>query len=341
MGRGLTSRVLAVLAGALALSGGLQAQIRRVRGPLDVLANGAAGNGVTDDTAAIQNTLNAAAAQGNSTYFPCGVYIVTKPLEVSSPVRLDDCATIQAGAAMNAVVEIGPAGFVKDGWFRGGVIDAHDLANDGLFLRQYAHLSVVDTEVLNALVNGFHLGDPAAPSASYEAILTNVHTRRTTGVARPGSTGLLVDNATDSNVTTSGFTGSETGVRAMSGGNFFTDIHVASTPNTGWMVVGFDDYGSGNFWKGCEADTVQQTGMHAHRFNTMIEGCRFLNNSAYGLDNTMAGIVFDQSSPYATTISNVFMGQDSTHRIAQDIRVSNASSMRLFGNQDVNVSQHY
>ncbi len=243
---------------------------------------------------------------------------------------------------MNAVVQIGSNGYVRDGWFRGGVIDANNLAADGLFLRQYAHLTVSDTEILNALANGFHLADPSLPGSSYEAILTGVHTRRTIGTAQPGSTGLLIDsNGTDSNVTNAVFTGSDVGVRTLTGGNFFTDIHVWSPPSAGWMRVGFDDYGSGNFWKGCEADTVQIYGLAAHRFNTIIQGCRFYNNSIYGQDNTTVGVVFEQVSPYATITSNVFTGQDSTHRLGQDISVAAPSSVQRFGNQYVNVSQHY
>lgn len=312
------------------------------RGPVNVMDSGAAGNGVSDDTAAVQAALNSAAANSNSTYFPCGVYAVSQPLQVSSPVRLDDCATIRAIAAMSAVVQIGSAGVVKDGWFRGGVIDANNLANDGLFLRQYAHINVTDTEVLNALVNGFHLGDPTLAGSSYEAILTRVHTRRTIGTLETGSTGLLIDsNATDSNISSSVFLGSDAGVRTLTGGNFFTDIHVWSPPSAGWMTVGFDDQGSGNFWKGCEADTVQVYGLHAHSYNTVIEGCRFYNNNTYALDNVVIGVVFDQASPYATVMGAVFMGQDSSHRLAQDIQVSTPVNLKQFGNQYVNVTTHF
>jgi hypothetical protein len=320
----------------------VDAQTTRSRGPVNVVDFGAAGDGVSDDTAAVQAALDAAAASRNGTYFPCGVYGVTKPLEVSSPVRLEDCATIRALAPMNAVVEIGSAGYVRDGWFRGGVIDANDLADDGLFLRQFAHLNVADTEIFNARLNGFHLGDPTLSGSSYEAVLTGVHTRRTMGLAQPGSAGLLVDaTAADINVSNAIFTGSDAGVRTMTGGNFFTDIHVWSPRSVGWMTVGFDDYGSGNFWKGCEADTVLLWGLHAHRFNTIVEGCRFYNNSIYGQDNTAIGMMFDQSSPYATIVGDVFVGQDSSHRLALDIQVADSSNMKLFGNQYVNVSQHH
>lgn len=307
----------------------------------NIMNFGAKGNG-SDDTAALQAALNAAGESNGQAYFPCGVYGVSSPLEVLSYVRMDDCAIIRALVPMNAVVQIGSVNYLKDGWFRGGIIDANNFANDGLFLRQYAHFNVVDTEVLNARMNGFHLGDPSLSGSSYEAILSRVQTRRTTGTAVSGSTGLFIDsNATDSNITNAVFTGSDVGIRTLTGGNFFTDIHVWSPPSAGWMTVGFDDYGSGNFWKGCESDTVEQYGMVAHRFNTVIQGCRFYNNNIYALDNTAVGISFDQASPYATVTDSVFMGQDSSHRLAQDMNVAVPTTVQRSGNQYVNVTQHY
>src|SRR5438132_1119586 len=43
---------------------------------LNVRAYGATGNGVTDDTAAVQRAFNGAAAGGNAVYFPPGTYLL-------------------------------------------------------------------------------------------------------------------------------------------------------------------------------------------------------------------------------------------------------------------------
>jgi hypothetical protein len=328
-----------LLAGAL---GSASAQPQVNHRSVNVLDFGAAGDGVADDTAILQGALDTAAANSGVTLIPCGVYAISNPLEIAGPVRLEDCAVIRAIAPMSAVVQIGSVALVKDGSFRGGVIDANNFAMDGLFLRQYAHFKVIDTEVLNARANGFHLGDTSMPGSSYEAILIGVHTRRTAGIVEPGSTGLLVDkNATDSNVSNAVFEGADIGVKTMTGGNFFTDIHVWSPVHTvGWMTIGFEDYGSGNFWRGCEADTVQLYGLLAHRYNTIVQGCRFFNNNIYGEDNAAVGIAFDLNTPYATVMANVFMGQDSSHRLALDIQGAMPSALKLFGNQYVNVTKH-
>jgi hypothetical protein len=56
--------------------------IRIYSGPLNVKWFGATGNGTTDDTSAIQNTFNAAAATGSSVFFPHSSYKVTAPIQV-------------------------------------------------------------------------------------------------------------------------------------------------------------------------------------------------------------------------------------------------------------------
>jgi hypothetical protein len=242
---------------------------------------------------------------------------------------------------MNAVVQIGSAGAITDGSFRGGIIDANELAQDGLFLRTYEGFHITDTEVLNAQVNGFHVGDGSLAGPSDQATLTRVHTRRTIGTLRSGSTGLLVEAiATATNVTSSIFVGSDIGIKTLSGGNFFTDVHVWSPSSSGSMSVGFDDYGVANVWKGCEPDTAVLYGMHVHQSMTVIEGCRFYNGVYGGQDGVAIGLFFDAAQPNATVSGSFFFGQDSSHRLLQDIHVSAASSLKLFGNQETNVVQH-
>ena len=305
------------------------------RGPENVADFGATGDGATDDTAAIQNALNSAGAARNATFFPCGVYLVTQPLQASGPVQLDDCATLRATAPMSAVIEIGQAGTVEDGTFRGGVIDANDLAQDGIVLQGFDGSRISDTEVLNAPANGFHL------TSGRQATLARVHTRRTAGTLRAGSTGLLIEaEASGINVTASIFVGSDTGIRTLSGGNFFTDIHVWSPPSAGTMSIGFDDYGSGNVWKGCEPDTAQLYGMRVRQTMTVVEGCRFYNGVYGGQDGVAIGLYFDSPQPNATVSANIFFGQDPSHRLLQDIHVSAPAALKLFGNQFNNVVQH-
>lgn len=58
-----------------------------VSGALDVRAHGAAGNGVADDTEAIQRAIDAAPVDGGIVLLPAGAYRLTRSLEV-----VDDAA---------------------------------------------------------------------------------------------------------------------------------------------------------------------------------------------------------------------------------------------------------
>lgn len=305
---------------------------------VSVLSYGADSSGSQDSTSQIQQAATAAASAHATLVFPGGTYKVSSPIEVASSMQLDPAAIIKASANMTAVFRVGSNASVNDATFSGGRIDANNLAQEGIIFRQYQHIKVNDMLVANALVNGFHFGDSSlAPQSSYEAIVNGIHTKRESGALQSGSAGLFIDsNATDNNVAQSTFVGSDIGVKVMTGGNFFTDIHVWAAPSSGRMTVGFDDYGNGNFWKGCEADTVQIYGLHAHQYNTEISGCRFYNNSLSGQDNVAIGVYFDQSSPGATVQGSIFFGSDASHRLAIDIAGA-TSTVSTNGNQSTNV----
>jgi hypothetical protein len=306
------------------------------RGQMNVKLSGAKGDGSTDDTARIQAALNNAARLKVGVYFPPGTYAISAPLEVSAPVEMAREATVKAVAPMSAVVNVGSAAPVANGSFTGGILDANDMAKDGLFLRQYEHFEIQHTAVLNAVANGFHFGDPTL-KGGYEGIANMLRTERTKGQLHPGSTGLLIDNkATDNNIAQSVFVSSDLGVKALTGGNFFSDIHVWSKPSIGAMSTAFEDEGSGNFWRGCEADTTA-VGLHATKYNTVVIGCRFYNNGQSGKDNQMVGVRFDQSAPYATMVGNLFIGADDRHKLAKDFD-QNASST-VIGAQRAHVAQ--
>jgi glucan 1,3-beta-glucosidase len=53
-----------------------------------VRSAGATGNGVTDDTTALQNVINSATAAGNIVFFDAGTYLVTKTLTIPAGAKL-------------------------------------------------------------------------------------------------------------------------------------------------------------------------------------------------------------------------------------------------------------
>lgn len=71
------------------------ATIQGPRPQIDVTAYGAAGNGTTDDTAAIQNAINAACAANGIIFFPVGSYKVSQPQTPSTaPILSLPCGAI-------------------------------------------------------------------------------------------------------------------------------------------------------------------------------------------------------------------------------------------------------
>ena len=305
---------------------------------VSVLSYGADASGSQDSTAAIQSAASAATSAHATLVFPGGTYRVSSPIEVGSSMQMDASTVVKASASMTAVFRVGSNASVNDATFSGGKIEANNQAQEGIFFRQYQHIKVNDMLVSNALVNGFHFGDASlAPQSSYEAVANGIHTKRDMGPMQPGSAGLFIDsNATDGNFSQSVFVGSDIGIKVLTGGNFFTDVHVWAAPSSGWMTVGFDDYGNGNFWKGCEADTVQNYGLRARKYNTEVFGCRFYNNTMYGQDGVPVGIYFDQAAPAATVQGTNFFGGDASHRFASDMAGAN-SGVSTSGNQTINV----
>jgi len=70
---------------------------------IDVLEYGAVGDGITDDSGAIQNALDALSQTGGLIYFPCKMYLIKTPILFYSNQTLlfDEGATILQGASMN------------------------------------------------------------------------------------------------------------------------------------------------------------------------------------------------------------------------------------------------
>jgi len=81
---------------------------------INVLNYGATGNGSTDDAAAINDAI-AALSPGDTLLFPCGHYLITSQLSVSTTnVAIDgsNCAVIQGAAANGNIMVVGNSSFM-------------------------------------------------------------------------------------------------------------------------------------------------------------------------------------------------------------------------------------
>lgn len=153
---------------------------------ISVLTYGADPTGSTDSTAALQAAADAADAANTTLYVPDGLYRISSPIEIQSSVQLDASATVRATKPMPAVFRVGSSAVVAQTSFRGGIIDAANQAQDGIFFRQYAHIRVADVLVKNASANGFHFGDPSFAANSYEAVASGLSTVRDNGLFPDG-----------------------------------------------------------------------------------------------------------------------------------------------------------
>ena len=70
----------------------------------NVTAMGAYGDGVHDDTVALQNALDQLATTHQEIYFPCGTYIVTSPLTLIAPTQILQTGSIRGENAACAII---------------------------------------------------------------------------------------------------------------------------------------------------------------------------------------------------------------------------------------------
>jgi hypothetical protein len=132
---------------------------------------GAVGDGVTDDTVAIQAAINRIGIYpGAELYFPAGIYRITAPLTWNKSIRLKGAAkggdggestvTIKATAAMTAVIQAstaeGDTDLTSRSHFDGINIHCNSLANYG-YLGTTNHTTFENLRVYGALVAGMSI----------------------------------------------------------------------------------------------------------------------------------------------------------------------------------------
>lgn len=208
---------------------------------------GATGNGVTDDTAAIQAAINAAgAAGGGVVYFPPGKYQVSTPLTLSSPqVRL-------VGAGLNS-------------WIRptAGFVGAQVILISANFC------AVIDLQVQFA--NGTYSGNPAANgiqvTGAVGTLLQNLYLQAINGwaVQSSATAGQANFNTVISNVRAFqcaqgfhllGVTGS-----GFNGLHFMRDCYANQVENgDGYLIEDFHDLVASNIF----GEIVAGTGNSIH-----------------------------------------------------------------------------
>lgn len=305
----------------------------------DIKRFGVTGNGVSDDSDAIQSALNA----GGVVNFTRGNYKITREMVVpgNASVVVPTGSRVFAGTTINGALFRTADNFVRSISFSGsGNLDCADLADIGIHLYSFARVGIKDLTITNAQINGIKLG-AAAVGRSAEANIDGVHIIRL-GSPIPVSNnyGVFMENSGDHSVSNTVIQSYRIGAYVTSGTSRFDDVHVWGDPALGVHDTSFEDNGGGNVFDGCYADTPASYGFRLRQFNTRVDNCVVYLNPAYSNDNIVRGVKFEQTNPFATVTNTQFAGGDASHRMAIDVEVNGGdkTSLNMSGNIGSNVT---
>jgi hypothetical protein len=207
------------------------------------------------DTAAVQAAMTA--NSGGTTYLTNpGTFAIDATVHLSGSLVLGPSTILQASTTIAGPVVDTPVGtFLQNVQIVGGIIDAHNLAYNCLYIRYHGPI-YVETDCINATQDYVILGDPAAAGSGYGATLgPSMSITNPAGSFNAGYSNLNIQNSTDNVIYIANMQGAETGVTSMTGDNKFISTH----PNGGTgqpMVQCFFDISNSNTYTACTVDTV-------------------------------------------------------------------------------------
>lgn len=326
-------------------------------GPVVATDYGALGDGTTDDTAALQAALNAAAATQVGTrlstvdgttsvpirravYVPDGTYKVTAGLVKPQGVDL----TLSRNAVIRATAPI--AGgmlttaanvLIQHETITGGIWDCNNNADTGLDLKYTANLKLLNVAVWSPKLYGVLMGDSSAPNKGYGTHIRDLTVWRPKGQAIPaGSRGLWLRYITDVKVDGADLMGCATGVRNDGNSNEFHYVHPWNY--SGGSLVCFDDAGVDSSYVQCTADTPTSYGW---QLQSGASGVRIVNSKAImssftGTDNVAVAVRIEGTAPDVSLYQFGVRGGDSTHRFASTFS-GDTTFTAWFGLSEANV----
>lgn len=259
---------------------------------------GAVGDGVTDDTAALNAWLDAISAQSADGYCPAGVYLHSAPLTFNPrtsadrpPARIvfSPRAVIRTTSSMTAQLTLGTtnsdySGLLRGGVLQGGVFDCNDLAQTGVHAVFLNWFLIRDTQVWNFRGAAFKSGSASSPAGSYEAFYDNV---RTWSPPRAYKTITGITKANPAVVTSAnhGFVNGQLvsiqGVNGMTQVNFRYFAVANVTANT-FELQGENSTGYGTYTSGGQAHATRPTTTRgvffencgdSHIANSLLQSC--------------------------------------------------------------------
>jgi hypothetical protein len=321
-------------------------------GGVNVRDYGALGNGVTNDSAAFAAAELAAFNAGKWIRVPDGNYLLNSEFIVRVNVRLEDGATLTAGAVMPAVIGTDGDVLYKNKRIVGGRVDARNLAVRGVFLRYGQYSKIIGTEVESPNLYHYQVGMLGSPVPSYEISVNDVRGDRSRGTTyeqqNDGSIVLLVENCTDSHFSDNILIGADIGILDRNGGNNHYHLqHAWARMNENRMLECFVVESAKTRWTQCTADTALLNGWHVKNWHTVIENSMVFNNGQGAPETVqgvaypgMTGIKFDSGLSYASVTNVNFQGQ-STRYIDKDIDAPGMQYLSVTGKHSQYVTNMY
>lgn len=237
---------------------------------------GAKGDGISDDTSAIQNCID---NNPNKTiYFPDGTYIVSNTIETSATdnekvyLVLSENATIKASNSFSDsfVVSLGEKGTAagysstshKSG-IEGGIIDCNSRTS-GLLVKNMHLTKVINLSVINSNLIGIQIDK--SNNNSSDTYVQNVDLRGIDGNIEE-TIGLYIIGS-DNNIQMVRTTGFHTGIKLSGAGNYLNNCHplysIKSSDTNYNTSIAFDINDTDNILSNCYADNFgigfQQSG---------------------------------------------------------------------------------
>lgn len=309
-------------------------------GCISVKDYGAKGDGVTDDTAAIQKAIDN--NQLKDIIFPVGTYIISKSIITSAndseKVRLLlGNAVIKASSAFPSgsyMITVGGKGTAKFGYgaqhdtgVYGGILDGNSVADGGIHLTGVHQAHLLNTVIKEVNQIGACVDKPQT-SISSDAYISGL---MLAGKSISGSIGLKVDGY-DNNIKYIRTSAFQKGIQLNGGGNFLTECHPlyngATFPD--WdNSVGFEINCANQFLEGCYSDNfrfaIHVTGnyrFYAHHFFA------FWYSSG---DFNACGIKYDGSAFYGVISDSLFNFPEGKNKVGYDGPEIAENSSGFFG----------
>lgn len=234
-------------------------------GIVNVKDFGAVGDGVHDDTAAIQRAIDS--HHEATVYFPNGQYLISRTIycydkgKYSINFRLDHTARIFTDTSMDVMVEIGrysgsdreyvSRGYLDKPSFVGGCIDGNKKALIGIKFLTFTGYTFENTTVVNCIDSHVQIGDQSSVTSS-EFYARNLN------IAQYGdndSIGVKI-LAHDVQISNARIFGTKIGVWDTTGSLRADNVHACATAEAYENSVAFRGTGDGNIgsFSGCYVD---------------------------------------------------------------------------------------